>query len=87
MAGISGHFIYLQFDKNKFSYFFAGVSAFFSEQQAFLSLLHSVAFVQVSVFAFLVSSLVNADAVEAVKPIVKANAKTIANFFMISIFK
>lgn len=71
----------------KADYFFSAAFSF-EAQQAFLSFEEqSFAFAHSSVFAFALSSFVKAEAVEAVKPIVKANANTIANFFMISIFK
>jgi len=85
---LAGHF----FSEFQNFYFFslflgAGVVAFLSdEQQAFLSE-EQQAFLSFSlhvvVVAFLFSSLVAAFTVEAANPIVKATAKTIANFFMI----
>jgi hypothetical protein len=98
MTGIAGHFIvYLKLAKDYFTSF-AGVSAFLSVQVAFLSEVQQaflsavqlafLSFEQHSFFsvAFLLSSFVEALTLDAAKPIVKANAKTIANFFMISNF-
>ena len=84
---MAGHFYFIILTKDYFTSFF-GVSAFESfEQPAFASLQHAFFSVEVhSVFAFVLSSFVDALTVDTAKPIVKAIAKTIANFFMISIF-
>jgi hypothetical protein len=94
MTSNAGHFYFIIITKDYFTSFagvsaFDGVSAFASfEQQAFFPVeAHAFFSVAVhSVFAFVLSSFVDALTVETAKPIVKAIAKTIANFFMISIF-
>jgi hypothetical protein len=65
--------------------FSAGFSVFAAPQHdAFASLVHSFAFAQHSVLSFFaVLSFVEAVTVEAAKPMVKATAKIIANFFML----
>lgn len=69
------------------NYFFAGVSAFLSfEQHAFLSAQQDFFWSAVHSFFGLSSVRVDAETVEAAKPIVKAIAKTIANLFMIGNF-
>jgi hypothetical protein len=95
MTSNAGHFLFILNSQRDYFAFFsvagAVVSAFLSfEQQAFLSE-EQQAFFSVAVHSFfsvfLLSSLVvEAFTVEAAKPIVKASARTIANFFMISNF-
>jgi len=72
--------------------YFAGFSAsavFVDEQQAFLSVV-AQAFLsfslQAAVASFFFTSLVEAVTVEVANPMVKATAKIIANFFMLSNF-
>ena len=76
---MADHFYTLKLT-NRYYFFSTGVSAFLSTALSFLP------FVQHSFFAFLVLSLtVEADTVEAAKPIVKVIAKIIANLFILSI--
>jgi len=100
MTSIAGHFLFYLPQKLYFlslsvvvvvAFLSFEQQAFLSAQQAFLSF-EQQAFLSVAVHSFftvfLLSSLVvEAFTVETAKPIVKANAKIIANFFIISNFK